>query len=172
MTMSQPAKDMNKARVSVLFVCMGNICRSPLAEGVFRHLVHKRNLADRFEIDSAGVSGYHEGDPPDARSAEVARRRGIELTGRARRLKRADLDQFDYLIVMDRENRAGVERLANGAAPGARIHFLRDFDPDAADDIDVPDPYYGGPSGFENVQDMVERSCEQLLETIVEEKGW
>ena len=170
--MSQPAKDMNEARASVLFVCMGNICRSPLAEGVFRHLVRKRNLADRFEIDSAGVSGYHEGDPPDARSAEVARRRGIELSGSARRLNRADLDQFDYVIVMDRENRAGVERLANGTTHGARIHFLREFDPEAEHDIDVPDPYYGGPSGFENVQEMVERSCAQLLDTIVEEKGW
>lgn len=163
---------MNKERVSVLFVCMGNICRSPLAEGVFRHLVRRRNLTDRFEIDSAGVSGYHEGDPPDARSAEVARRRGIELTGRARRLRRTDLDQFDYVLVMDGENRAGVERLANGATPGARIQFLREFDPAADDDLDVPDPYYGGPSGFEDVQDMVERACEQLLRTIVEEKGW
>src|SRR5688500_14228619 len=110
--MKQAAKDIKQERVNVLFVCMGNICRSLLAEGVFRHLVRQRGLTDRFEIDSAGISGYHEGDPPDARSAEVAKRRGIELTGRSRRLKRADLDQFDYLIVMDGENRAGVERLA------------------------------------------------------------
>src|SRR5687768_4739324 len=134
-------------RVSVVFVCHGNICRSPLAEGVFRHQVSQRGWSDRFTIDSAGTSGYHEGDPPDRRSAAVARRRGIELTGNARPLQREDLDRFDYVLVMDAENHAAVEQLGRGKI-GARLHRLREFDPEADGDLNVPDPYYGGPSAF------------------------
>jgi protein-tyrosine phosphatase len=162
----------NGQRVGVIFVCLGNICRSPLAEGVFRHLAKQRGLADRFEIDSAGTSGYHEGDAPDARSTAVARRRGIELDGRSRPLRRTDLDRFDYVIVMDRDNRAAVERLAADLDYPARVHLLREFDPDAVDDLDVPDPYYGGPTGFERVHDLVERACAKLLDAIAEERGW
>jgi low molecular weight protein-tyrosine phosphatase len=162
----------NGQRVGVIFVCLGNICRSPLAEGVFRHLAKQRGLADRFEIDSAGTSDYHEGDAPDARSAAVARRRGVELSGRSRPLRRTDLDRFDYVIVMDRVNRAAVARLAAGLESPARVHLLREFDPEAAADLDVPDPYYGGPTGFERVHDLVERACAKLLDAIVEERGW
>ncbi len=172
--MDKPAKGakLTRDRVAVIFICTGNICRSPLAEGVFRHLVSQRGLANRLEIDSAGISGYHEGDPPDARSAAVARRRGIELTGRSRPLKRNDLDHFDYVIIMDQENHAGVESVAGGATTSARVHYLREFDPEAGDDLAVPDPYYGGSTGFERVQDMVERSCARLLDHIVAENGW
>ncbi|MGH7468743.1 MAG: low molecular weight protein-tyrosine-phosphatase [Longimicrobiales bacterium] len=159
-------------RVGVVFVCLGNICRSPLAEGVFRHLVKEHGLLHRFEIDSAGTSSYHEGDPPDARSAEVARRRGIELTGRARPLRRPDLERFDFIMVMDQENHAAVARLSAGRTLKGRLHLLREFDPDADGNLDVPDPYYGGASGFERVHDMVERACTQLLHTIREERGW
>jgi protein-tyrosine phosphatase len=164
------SRPMNKVRI--VFVCMGNICRSPLAENVFRHLVRDRGLLDRFEIDSAGMTAYHEGEPPDARTAEVARRRGIEMSGNSRPFKRQDLEQFDYIIVMDRENRAGVDRLQRGNHSQARVHYLREFDPEAEGDLDVPDPYYGGSSGFERVHDMVERSCEQLLDAIVAEQNW
>jgi protein-tyrosine phosphatase len=160
------------ARVSVVFVCLGNICRSPLAEAVFRHQVRQRGWEDRFDIDSAGTSSYHEGDPPDERSAETARRRGIELTGQSRPLRREDLDRFDYVIVMDRENLAKVERLGAGSSTHARIHRLREFDPAAQGELDVPDPYFGGPSGFERVHDMVERSTAQLLEHIAREQKW
>jgi protein-tyrosine phosphatase len=159
-------------RVGVVFVCLGNICRSPLAEGVFRNQVQQRGLQHRFEIDSAGTSSYHEGDPPDARSAAVARRRGIELTGRSRPLRRTDLDHFDFVIVMDRENHAAVARLSAGRTLKGRLHMLREFDPEAVGDLDVPDPYYGGASGFERVHDMVERACATLLNAIVEERGW
>lgn len=161
-----------KDRVSVVFVCLGNICRSPLAEAVFRHQVRQRGWAERFEIDSAGTSAYHEGDPPDSRSAETARRRGIELTGAARPLKRVDLDRFDYVIVMDSDNLAKVQRLAVPGTVRARIHRLREFDPDANGDLNVPDPYYEGPEGFENVHDMVERSTARLLEHIAQERNW
>src|SRR5262245_23537922 len=126
----------NGQRVGVIFVCLGNICRSPLAEGVFRHLAKQRGLADRFEIDSAGTSAYHEGDAPDARSTAVARRRGIELRGRSRPLLRSDLDRFDYVIVMDRDNRAAVDQLAAGLEMPARVHLLREFDPEAVADLD------------------------------------
>lgn len=153
-------------KLNVLFVCLGNICRSPLAEGVFQHLVNEAGIAHRFHIDSAGTSGYHAGDPPDARTSTVARARGIELTSRSRQLLQEDLQRFDYLIVMDEDNRAGVERLARKEAPRAKVHLLREFDNEADGDLNVPDPYYGGPRGFEDVHDMVERSCRVLLEHI------
>jgi protein-tyrosine phosphatase len=156
-------------RLGVVFVCLGNICRSPLAEGVFRHLVTQRGLHQHFEIDSAGTSSYHEGDPPDRRSAAVARARGIELAGRSRPLRWRDLERFDWVIVMDRENHADVSRLAAGRKPRARVHLLREFDPEANGELDVPDPYYGGAAGFERVQDMIERACTQLLQVMLEE---
>lgn len=150
-------------KVRVLFVCLGNICRSPLAEGVFKHLVAEAGLDHHFEIDSAGTASYHTGDPPDPRTAAVARARGIALTSTARQIVRTDLQRFDYVIAMDAENRDNIERVARAAAPRAAIHMLREFDPEAHNDLDVPDPYYGGPRGFDNVHDMVERSCRQLL---------
>jgi len=158
--------------VAILFVCLGNICRSPLAEGVFRHLVLERGLAGRFQIDSAGTSSYHEGEPPDARSTAVARTRGIVLTGRARQLVPADFERFDYVITMDSEIQESVERMRKKSHDGAVVKLLREYDPEARGDYDVPDPYYGGPRGFEQVHDMVERSCAHLLDTIVSERGW
>jgi protein-tyrosine phosphatase len=162
----------NGGQVGIVFVCLGNICRSPLAEGVFRHLAKQRGLSDRFEIDSAGTAAYHEGEAPDERSAATARRRGIELSGRSRPLRRPDLDRFDYVIVMDQENHAAVARLGAPGRARARVHMLREFDPEAGADLDVPDPYFGGAQGFERVQDMVERACARLLDTIAQERGW
>jgi protein-tyrosine phosphatase len=163
---------MGKHKVSIVFVCLGNICRSPLAEGVFRHLVRHRGLAARFAIDSAGTTDYHEGDPPDARSVAVARRRGVKVTGQSRPLRRADLETFDYVIVMDSENLAAVERLRGQAVSRAIVRRLLEFDPDAGDDLDVPDPYFGGSNGFEYVHDLIERACTYLLDWIVRERGW
>ena len=156
----------NSRKLKVLFVCMGNICRSPLAEGVFRHQVRAAGLADRFDIDSAGTASYHIGDPPDQRTTSVARARGIELTGRARQIKALDLRDFDYVLVMDAQNMARVQQLARSTKPTAEVRMLRDFDEEAEDDLDVPDPYYGGPRGFEDVHDIVERACARLLEHI------
>ena len=157
-------------KLRILFVCLGNICRSPLAEGVFRHHVERAGLADRFDIDSAGTSSYHEGDPPDPRTTAVARTRGIVLTGRSRQIKRTDLDDFDYVIVMDAQNHAAVQRLAK-ATSHALVHLLREFDAQAKHDRDVPDPYYGGVNGFEDVHDMVDRSAEGLLQYLKQEHG-
>jgi protein-tyrosine phosphatase len=156
--------------IRVLFVCLGNICRSPLAEAVFRHQVRERGWADRFEIDSAGTSGWHRGSPPDPRSTETARRRGIELTGGSRRVTASDLRRFDYVIAMDAENRDALDELNASAGGTARIHRLREFEPGARS-LDVPDPYYGGPRGFEDVHDIVERACAGLLAHVAAERG-
>lgn len=153
-------------RTRILFVCMGNICRSPLAEAVFRHLVRDRGVEDHFEIDSAGTSGYHEGDPPDRRSVATARARGIDVAGASRPLTDRDLHEFDYVVVMDAENQSDVDRLRASAGGDARVHRLREWDP-AGRGLDVPDPYYGGTRGFEEVQDIVERSCAALLDHLL-----
>jgi protein-tyrosine phosphatase len=153
---------------SVLFVCLGNICRSPLAEGIFRHLVREREVEHLFRIDSAGTSGYHAGSPPDSRSVVTARARGVVVEGRSRQIVEEDLYAYDWVIVMDEENLHAVRRLAEGASGRARIHLLREWDPDAQG-ADVPDPYYGGPRGFEDVHDIVARSCERLLDGLLDE---
>ncbi len=155
--------------ISVLFVCLGNICRSPLAEAVFQSLVDEAGLTDRFRVDSAGTGSWHVGEPPDARAQSVARDNGIRLNGTARRIEPGDLSSFDWVIAMDRNNRRSIESLANLTAD-ARIHLLREFDPHAADS-DVPDPYYGGPSGFQEVYDIVDRSCRVLLDHVVAQEG-
>jgi len=156
--------------IRVLFVCLGNICRSPLAEAVFRHQVEARGWADRFDIDSAGTSGWHRGAPPDARSAETARRRGIELTGGSRKVAASDLRRFHYVIAMDEENLDALRELQASAGGTAQVRRLREFEPRAAS-LDVPDPYYGGPGGFEEVHDIVERGCAGLLAHIAAEHG-
>jgi protein-tyrosine phosphatase len=153
-------------RIGVLFVCLGNICRSPLAEGVFRHVVEEAGLADRFDIDSAGTSSYHTGSPPDARTVTVARQRGLDLDHAARQVADEDLHRFDYVLVMDASNRGKVQRRAAQTKGRAEVRMLREFDPDAAGELDVPDPYFGGDDGFEAVHDMVERSCRALLDHI------
>lgn len=157
--------------VGVLFVCLGNICRSPLAEGVFRQLVDEAGLARRFEIDSAGTSAFHAGDPPDSRTVEVARRRGLELEHAARQIELDDFRRFHYVVVMDASNHGKVRALEARVEGRAEVHMLRSFDGDAGDDLDVPDPYFGGPDGFEDVHDMVERACAGLLHHIREQHG-
>ena len=156
----------NDARIGVLFVCLGNICRSPLAEGVFRALVAEAGLEQRFAVDSAGTSGWHDGEAPDKRTQAAARRRGVELSTVSRRVTDADLIRFDHILAMDGDNLRELRRLAETTAPDADIRLLREFDPLAAGHRNVPDPYYGGADGFEKVQDIVERSCRGLLEDL------
>jgi protein-tyrosine phosphatase len=145
----------------VLFVCMGNICRSPTAEAVVREYA-RRSAAHAVEVDSAGTHGYHRGDPPDERSIEAARRRGYDLTGlRARVVEAADFERFDLVLAMDT---AVLERL-RGLAPGphaGRVKLFLEFAP-ALGRSDVPDPYYGGAAGFEEVLDLVEEGARGLL---------
>jgi protein-tyrosine phosphatase len=158
-------------RVGVLFVCLGNICRSPLAEGVFRKLVHDSGLQDWFRIDSAGTSGYHEGEGPDPRSCAVARARGVELDHSARRIRAADLEQFHYVLAMDGDNLERIQRLVDGQRRVPTIALLRSFEAGAPPGAEVPDPYYGGPGGFDEVHDMVARACRGLLAHICAERS-
>jgi protein-tyrosine phosphatase len=153
-----------KEKTSVLFVCMGNICRSPTAEGVFRHFVNEAGLADRIKADSAGTHAYHIGEPPDRRAAAAAERRGISLAGiQARRVSESDFEGFDYVIAMDEDN----ERRLLEQAPDEHREKVRLFLSFAAVDvIEVPDPYYGGAAGFERVLDLVEEASRGLLETL------
>jgi protein-tyrosine phosphatase len=159
-------------RTRVLFVCLGNICRSPLAENVFRHLVEEAGLEERFEIDSAGTGSWHVGERPDARASSVASARGIELRGRARQVTPDDLVAFDYVLAMDRDNLEELEYMARRGEASAEIRLLRAYDPQVDGGTDggdeVPDPYYGGASGFEDVFDIVSRSCRSLLASLTE----
>jgi len=155
-------------RIGVLFVCLGNICRSPLAEGVFRFIVEEEGLGSRFLIDSAGTSDYHIGEGPDPRTVQEAARRGLRLEHAARQLGPPDLERFDYVIAMDASNLGRIEQLARRVGGRAVLHLLRAFDPLAGDDLEVPDPYFGGPQGFADVHDMVERACRGLLAHIRE----
>ena len=152
-------------RTSVLFVCLGNICRSPLAEGVFRHLVEEEGLADRFDVDSAGTGAWHVGEPPDGRASMVAQSHGISLDSRARQVEAEDLDRFHHILAMDRSNLQELRRMVDLSGADVAVHLLREYDPEPDGD-EVPDPYYGGADGFEHVYKMVLRSCEALLEDI------
>jgi protein-tyrosine phosphatase len=148
----------------VLFVCLGNICRSPTAEGVMRALVREEGLEDEIVIDSAGTGDWHAGDPPDRRATAAAASRGVVLEGRARQIKPADFEDFDLLLAMDTSNYEDLLALApDGAAE--KVRLLRSYDPTATE-LDVPDPYYGGAQGFEDVLDMVERASRGLLDEL------
>ena len=155
--------------IRVLFVCLGNICRSPLAEGVFRSLVRARELESRYLVDSAGTGAWHAGERPDQRSVEVARRNGVVLAGYARQIEAPDFADFDYVIAMDRQNLLELRTLARSPQGEAHLHLLRDFDPEPGDG-QVPDPYYGGPDGFERMYEMVNRACEALLDHLEERR--
>jgi len=151
------------ARVRILFVCLGNICRSPTAEAVMRGLVAEAGLKGEIEIESAGTGDWHVGHPPDERSAAAAAERGVELTGEARQVARGDFEGFDLLIAMDRQNRDDLLALAESEEDREKVRLLRSY---SDGDLDVPDPYYGGDDGFADVVAIVERSCEALLEEI------
>ncbi len=151
--------------IKVLFVCMGNICRSPTAEGVFTKLVTDKNLTDRFKIDSAGTHAYHVGNPPDYRAQQAARRRGIELQGlRARKVHSSDFEYFDYILVMDNDNYAIVMQDCPKEYKD-KVKFFLDYAPHLGEK-EVPDPYYGEKLGFERVLDMVEDASQGFLETL------
>lgn len=150
-------------RHSVLFVCLGNICRSPAAEGILQALVDEQDRQAEIVVDSAGTAGYHDGKRADARMIAAAKNRGIDLTSISRKLLPTDLDQFDLVIAMDRENLADIQRLSSD--PTATIKLLSEY---LGDDwpSDVPDPYYGGGDGFEYVLDMLAAACPAILDEL------
>ena len=178
-----------QADVRLLFVCLGNICRSPTAEGVMRALVRDAGLEDQIELDSAGLGSWHVGSRPDGRAAAAARARGVSLNGRARTVRRDDFDAFDLLLAMDRSNLRELRRMAPDGKARAKVRLLREFDPASGAsgaeprasgdldlherdldvperDLEVPDPYYGAAGGFEEVLDLVQAACAGLLEEI------
>lgn len=155
--------------IRVLLVCMGNICRSPTAEGVLRAHVEQAGLADAVEIDSAGTHAYHVGEPPDPRSQKAAAKRGYELAHlRARRVTAADFLRFDLILAMDREN-LDMLRDACPAEERHRVKLMLEFARNAKHD-EVPDPYYGGPDGFERVLDLIEDAAVGLVEELKKRK--
>ncbi|HUA74334.1 MAG TPA: low molecular weight protein-tyrosine-phosphatase [Solirubrobacteraceae bacterium] len=154
--------------VRLLFVCLGNICRSPTAEGTMRALVRGAGAEGRVALDSAGTGSWHVGSAPDERATAAAARRGIPLDGAARRVRAEDFEEFDLILAMDSSNLADLRALAAGEEQRAKVRLLREFEPGAerAADLDVPDPYYGAGDGFERVLDMVDASCRGLLARI------
>jgi len=150
-------------KTHILFVCLGNIIRSPLAARLFEHVAEQEGVGEKYRVDSAGTGGWHAGEGPDERMVRTAARRGFHYTNAARQVKRNDLDDFDVIIAMDLENRADLERLAANDKQRAKIRLLRHFDPEAEGDVAVPDPWYGGPAGFNEAYDIIERSVRSLL---------
>ena len=150
----------------ICFVCLGNIVRSPLGENIFKHLAQQTGVADHYQVDSAGTGSWHVGEAPDQRMRRVAAKHGLIYNGRARQFRQSDFDKFDLIIAMDTENRTNLLRLAHSEQDADKIQLMRNFDPQAGPNQSVPDPYYGGIDGFEEVFAIVERSCQGLLDSL------
>ncbi|KAL9662310.1 hypothetical protein QQ045_027143 [Rhodiola kirilowii] len=163
---------------SVLFVCLGNICRSPAAEGVFRDLVRKRGLDSKFNIDSAGTIGYHEGNPADSRMRAASHKRGIAVTSISRPIRASDFRDFDLILAMDKQNKEDILeaferwrfRDTLPADGHKKVKLMCSYCKQHRE-TEVPDPYYGGPQGFEKVLDILEDACESLLNSILDENS-
>lgn len=159
----------SKEKINIMFVCLGNICRSPLAEGVFRGLVEEVGLEDRFTIASTGTGSWHVGEAADQRMQRTAAKYHVSLdTHRARQFTREDLREYDHIFVMDKDNLRDVLHLDDEDAYGNKVRLFREFDPEPGD-YQVPDPYYGGARGFDNVYEIVERTARTILHRLVEE---
>ena len=151
----------------IMFVCLGNICRSPLAEAVLQKIVDENNQSKNFVIDSSGISGFHVGEDPDSRMQKVAESKGFQMTHRAKQLKRGDLEKFDLIFAMDEENYQGVLRLADSPELKKKVHMFREFDPQGSSGDSVPDPYYGGEEGFEEVFQIISRTSQNIFDKIM-----
>jgi protein-tyrosine phosphatase len=150
--------------IKVLFVCLGNICRSPMAEAVFQDMVNRAGLGDQFQIDSAGTGSWHVGERAHNGTLDVLRRNGIHYNGRSRQFTRADLENFDYILTMDRSNQVDIHRLLNLVHPKVTMFLHYAHKAGTVEVTEVPDPYYSG--GFDEVYDLVQRGCAALLDQI------
>lgn len=150
--------------MKVLFVCLGNICRSPTADGVFRHMIQEAKLHDTVIVDSAGTGGWHEGEAPDPRTIKAAAKRGYDLSKlRARKVSKDDFHTFDLIFAMDNSNLRNLEAIRPKGSKAELHLFLKKF---GLDEEEVPDPYYGGADGFDHVLDLVEKACLELLKEV------
>ncbi len=149
----------------ILFLCMGNICRSPAGHCVFQHMVDEAGLTDQFEVESAGTIGFHVGGPPDSRMQQVMRERGIPVIGRSKQLDSFDLEHYDLILAMDKDNLAGARSLDRKGQYHDKIKLFCDYCTEH-DETEVPDPYYGGARGFDHVMDLIEDGCRNLLKEL------
>ena len=151
----------------ILFVCLGNICRSPMAEAIFNHKIQEKGLSLQFKGDSAGTANYHVGDKPDPRTVDTVEKKGIKISHRGQQFKKFHADEFDYLVAMDSSNQKNMTLELHGL--GKKVWLMRAFDP--VENGDVPDPYYGGINGFDQVYDILDRSIENFIEFLKKEEG-
>lgn len=159
-----------KKTKKILFVCLGNICRSPMGEGMMKYLIEDKSKSNEFFIDSAGTGAYHIGNLPDPRMRATARKHGIELDSRARQFTAEDFKGFDLIVAMDSSNYQNIVGLANTKEEKDKVVLMRAYDEASFENEDVPDPYYGGDAGFENVYQIIHRCCNNLLKEIENEK--
>lgn len=157
---------MNKENINLVFVCLGNICRSPAAEGIMKKMIENEGLEKRVFVDSAGTSNWNEGKAPDERMTLHGKKRGYDFCSVARTFRSSDFDKFDYILVMDNNNYMNVKKLASTEEEVSKIHRMTDFSKDFSDHDHVPDPYYGGDDGFNLVMDLLEDAAKGLLEEI------
>ena len=158
--------EMKSENINLLFVCLGNICRSPAAEGIMKKMIADEGLADKIYVDSAGTSNWNEGKTPDKRMRMHGSKRGYDFCGAARTFRSSDFDKFDYIIAMDNNNYMNVKKLANTEEDVAKIYRMTDFSENFADHDHVPDPYYGGDNGFNLVMDLLEDASKGLIKEI------
>lgn len=157
--------------LKLCFVCLGNICRSPIGEGVMRHLLTEAGLGAAVEVHSAGTAGYHAGELPDARARAAGRRFGVEVSGRACQFKSADFARFDYVLAMDQQNFENLSQLAPDLEARRKLHLLRSFDLESPHGSSVPDPYYGDDADFDDVVRICMAACAPLLSKLRSEHG-
>jgi protein-tyrosine phosphatase len=153
-------------KTRILFVCLGNIIRSPLGEHMFAHLAKQAGVADKYETDSAGTASYHVGEQPDGRMRRVAAQNGLKYNGSARQVRQSDFDSFDLIVPMDISNLNNLKRLVRSVDDESKLYTMRTFDPQGSATEGVPDPYYGGIDGFQTTFEIVKRSCQGLLDAL------
>lgn len=156
--------------VKVLFVCLGNICRSPLAEAIFQKLIEEHQLTDRISCDSCGNSNYHIGGQPDQRTVKNALQNGVVLNHKARQFSSDDFNKFDFIIPMDKSNLSNILKFEEANTTKATIQLMRDYE-DEGECMDVPDPYFGGEDGFQEMFDILDRSCKKMMTSMINDQN-